>query len=163
MKIDFSLIKDGIISHRRRILVTAGVVIFFLLLALTMFFVGKSHTLLLNNTDVEVNGKLYKAFDIEEIIIDEDNVIEGSYPGIIDEILVVGQSHHIKISYYDEDDDLNQVEVSFNVPVSERMMNVSLPVLAAHSTEESLWLTHFEPISISSEEEEEVITDEFSM
>ncbi len=144
----------------KRRVIQLGVVVFVLLLAVVMFIVGKEHTILLDNKDIESGGVTYDAFKIGEVQVNRGERLELG-PRDRDKADVMGQRHKVTVTYSDRYYDEHVVVKRFKVPISQGMVLVSLPALVAE-LDQSVWLTNYEAPTLLSIpiEEEPIVTEE---
>lgn len=150
--------KRRILLKRR--VIQLGVVIFVILLGVVMFIVGKEHTILLDNKDIESGGVAYGAFKIVEAQVNRGEKLELG-PRDRDKAEVMGQRHKVTVTYTDKYYDEHVVVKKFRVPISQRMVLVSLPALVAE-LDQAVWLTNYEVPTLLSLplEEEPIVTEE---
>jgi len=135
-------------------------IVLVLLIGVLMFIVGKQHTILLDNKQIESNGKIYPAFSIVEVQVDKGEELELG-PGDRDKAEVMGQRHKVTVRYTDRAYEEHELVVKFKVPLQQKMVLLSLPALVG-GADESVWLQPYEiPILLNLPAvEEPIITDE---
>ncbi|AEC02867.1 DUF6672 family protein [Parasphaerochaeta coccoides] len=130
----------------RRLLIRIGCVLLILAVALWMYFIGRQHTVLVDNRAVEQAGGTIQALKVVEVQVDGQKVIE-LFPRDRDQFTVTGQRHTITMRFTDSS--YNDVEIvrSFRIPVGEDMVLISLPTFAADSKAgQDVWLSSFKPL-----------------
>ncbi len=129
------------IEGKKRLLLRLGVVVAILLIAVWMFFIGKMHTILLDNKTLEAGGQTYKAFQIVEVQVDKTGFMELAARDR-DKVTVKGQGHKVTVRYMDEYYEDIEKTWKFSVPLGSEMMLLSIPALVGGAPEE-VWLTPF--------------------
>lgn len=127
----------------RRFWIRIDAIVVVLLVAVLMFWIGKQHTILLDNKTLEVDGQTYKAFSIVEVQVDKGERLELAARDR-DMAVVTNQSHRITVWYTDDYYEEIEKTWKFSVPLGEDMMLISIPALVG-GADESVWLTHYEP------------------
>ncbi len=109
----------------RRLIVRGSLIAVYILLMVLMIFIGRRHTILIDNRDAPDGS--YRAINGMEVSIDR---LESSeyYPGDRDKALVQGQKHTIKINIFDNN---QTIEKTFTVPLWSDMLIISVPKLVA--------------------------------
>ena len=122
-----------------RIIALTGI----LVLAVVLFFIGKGHTLLLDNQDITINGSSYKATHAINVMInDQKTVLVKAGKRKKADDLVAGPWHRITIEILDDEKNvLNTVEKKFSVGLKD-MLLLQLPALVEN---DPLWIQPFEP------------------
>ena len=112
-------------------------------LAVLLFWIGKGHTLLLDNKEVKRDGQKYKAERLVQIIINDQEPVEvksGMRKAAKD--VVAGPWHSIKIEVLDRQKNVvKTVEKKFSLSLDD-MFVLSIPVLLA---EDANWIETFVP------------------
>jgi len=112
------------INKRFYIRVTAmGLIILF---AILMAFLGKQHTILIDNKNIEINGVELKALQIVEFQVDKQPALELAKRDRL-QTFVQGQTHTFIITYADENWEEFVLEKKLKVPFSEDMLIFSIP------------------------------------
>jgi len=145
------------IKMDRRLIVRIVAIVLVLILAVVMFHIGKEHTILLDNKTV---GD-YKALSQVNVTIDKLPEIE-LYPRDRDQAVVTAQNHRIRLVYTDSSYNEVVLEKKLKLPISEKMMLLSIPTLVANpDAPQSEWLTHFEVVPVApTAEDEQIVTDD---
>ncbi len=142
---------------KKQLLIRIAFVLVLILIGVWMFFIGKQHTLLIDNKTV---GDI-KALDAVYVTVDKGDEIEV-LKRMRDQSLVTGQSHKITITYTDSNWNEVTIEKKINIPLNENMMLLSVPVLLSNpDAPQGEWLTHFESLAVTVEQSsEDVVLDE---
>lgn len=126
----------------RRFYVRSIALVLLVLLFVVMFLIGKQHSVLIDNRNVEVNGIEYKALNIVEFYIDNEDGIELAKRDR-DQVDVTGQSHKVKVVYTDSNWDEIELERKVKLPLNEDMLLFSIPAFIASPDDVSIYLTPF--------------------
>ncbi len=110
---------------RRRTLIRVGLLVVYLGVTALFFIMGKGHTILVDNKDVE-DGK-YPAVDGVTVVVDRQEELE-LYPGDRDKFEVKSQKHRVTAEAIDGS---VKVEKTFSLPLGQDMMLLSVPKLLA--------------------------------
>lgn len=147
----------------RRLIVRTGCVILVIGVAVWMYFLGRQHTVLVDNRAVEQAAGTIQALSVVEVRVDGQKDIE-LYPRDRDQFIVTGQRHTITMKFADSS--YNDVEIvrSFSIPLEQDMVLISLPLLAdSPDADQSVWLSPFEPLvtpAAPAAAEEEIVIEE---
>lgn len=128
-------------SKKGQRLVKIGLIIFYVFIMVLMFLFGRSHTVLIDNNN-DPNG-IYKAIDGCTISFNGEKPIE-MFKGDRDKIMLRGQSHHVKVSFFNGQEDITGI---ITIPLFEDAVLVSIPAFAAGKNP----VTHFELYAPSEE------------
>ncbi|MGH0053487.1 MAG: DUF6672 family protein [Sphaerochaetaceae bacterium] len=136
-----------------------------LLLSVFLFFIGKQHTVLLDNKTVTVDGQEIRALQLVEVQVNNLDSLElAARDRDMEE--VTGQRHTVTVIYTDSNWEEYTIERSFKVPLMQEMVLLSIPTLVANpEAPQSLWLENYEPPTYAvtaADQEEEVVTNELS-
>lgn len=112
-------------TGKRRAYIRAGLILVYVLLIALMIFLGRRHTILIDNKDA--GDGMYPAINGMEASIDKQESAEY-YPGDRDKAIVQGQRHSIKVTVFDTNETL---EKTFTVPLWSDMMIISVPKMVA--------------------------------
>ena len=142
----------------RSFYIRIAAIVLVILLGVLMFFIGKQHTILLDNNKFED----IKALDEVTVAIDG---VEGLpiYSRMRDQSIVTGQRHTIAVTYVDSNWEEHTFERDIKIPVGENMMILYLPYLVANpDSPQEEWLKHFESQAIVAEDASanEVVLDD---
>lgn len=114
------------IEFNKTFYIRLAAIIIVLLIAIWMFFIGKQHTILLDNKTVDN----FKALSEVEVSVDK---LEKLYllPRDRDQAIVTGQTHKVYVKYTDAS--WNEIEIvrKIKLPLGESMMLFSIPVFVA--------------------------------
>lgn len=147
------------LTFNRTFFIRLTAIVLVILLAVWMFFIGKQHTILLDNKTV---GD-FKALSEVEVQVDKQGAL-FLMPRDRDQAIVTAQKHKVVIKYTDSS--WNEVEIvkTVKLPLMDSMMLLSIPTLVANpDAPQSEWLTHFEIQVTPPEKDEVVITDEVTL
>ncbi len=140
-------------------------IVIVLLFAVILFFIGKQHTVLLDNKTVTVNGEEIAALKMVEVQVNKLDSLEF-VPRDRDKVDVTRQKHTITVSYTDADWNEISITRKFKLPLMEEMVIISIPTLVANpDAPQSVWLEKYElPVFAvqAAPEDEVVITDDFA-
>lgn len=142
----------------RSFYIRIAAIVLVILLGVLMFFIGKQHTILLDNNKYED----IKALDEVTVAIDG---VEGLpiYSRMRDQAVVTGQRHTIAVTYVDSNWEEHTFERDIKIPVGENMMILYLPYLVENpDSPQEEWLKHFESQAIVTEDASanEVVLDD---
>jgi len=117
--------QNSLKADKRKLIIRGSLIAVYVLLMVVMIFIGRRHTILIDNKDAQDGS--YSAINGMEVSIDK---LESSeyYPGDRDKAVVQGQKHTIKISIFDNN---QMIEKTFTVPLWSDMMIISVPKLVA--------------------------------
>jgi hypothetical protein len=153
------------IRFDRQFLIRTAAVVIVLLLGVLMYFVGRQHTVLLDNRTVTVEGQEIRALQLVTVQVDRQEELELASRDR-DQALVTGQRHTITVTYTDSDWNEHSFSRDFKLPVGEDMSIVSIPTLVADpDAPQGKWLQRFELPTAGvapQAQEEEIVTDDLS-
>jgi hypothetical protein len=153
------------IKFNRRFLIRTIALVVVLLFGVLMYFVGRQHTILLDNKTVTVEGKELRALQLVEVQVDNLEVLELASRDR-DMAVVTMQRHKVTITYTDSDWNDISFTREFKVPVGEDMSIISIPTLVANpDAPQSLWITRYELPKLAvapAAEDAVVVTDDLS-
>ena len=137
-----------------------------LVFSVLLFFIGKQHTVLLDNKTVTIEGEEIRALRLVEIQINNLEPMELAARDR-DKEEVTGQKHSVTIIYTDSNWEEYTIERTFKLPLMQEMVLLSIPTLVANpEADQSLWLENYEPPTYAvtaADSEEEVVTDDLSV
>ena len=142
----------------RSFYIRIAAIVLVILLGVLMFFIGKQHTILLDNKKYDD----IKALD-EGTVASAGVVGLPIYSRMSDEAVVTGQRHTIAVTYVDSNWEEHTFERDIKIPVGENMMILYLPYLVANpDSPQEEWLKHFESQAIVAEDASanEVVLDD---
>lgn len=153
------------ITFNRIFLMRLIAIVVVLLFAMVLFFIGKQHTVLLDNKTITVNGEEIKALKMVEVQVNKLEALEF-VPRDRDKVEVTRQKHTITISYTDEKWEEISITRKFTLPLMEEMVIISIPTLAANpDAPQSVWLEKYELPTYAVQaapEDEVVVTDDLA-
>lgn len=143
----------------RKIFIRIAAVLIIIIIGVVMFFIGKEHTILIDNFS---QGD-YKALDYFEVSVDGSPILDMSRM-MREQFTVTGQKHTVLIQWEDEaSGQMLAVTFKITVPLMQDMVLLSVPTFMADMNQpQSVWLTPFEPqvVVSSSAEDNAVVTDD---
>ncbi len=147
------------IHLKRSFFIRLAVIVVVLAIAVTMFFIGKEHTVLIDNQSR--NG--HKALDYFEFSVDGSAMLDMA-PMMRELVNVTGQKHQVKLQYKNEDGKMMAVAFEITIPLMQDMVLLSVPTFMADmSQSQSVWLEPYEVApSAPTEEDNTVILDDMA-
>ncbi len=143
----------------RKFFIRIAAVLIIIIIGVVMFFIGKEHTVLIDNFS---QGD-YKALDYFEVSVDGSPLLDMSRM-MREQFTVTGQNHTVLIQWEDEaSGQMLAVTFKITVPLMQDMVLLSVPTFMADMNQpQSVWLTPFEPqvVVSSSAEDNAVVTDD---
>lgn len=143
----------------RKFFIRIAAVLIIIIIGVVMFFIGKEHTILIDNFS---QGD-YKALDYFEVSVDGSPILDMSRM-MREQFTVTGQKHTVLIQWEDEaSGQMLAVSFKITVPLMQDMVLLSVPTFMADMNQpQSVWLTPFEPqvVVSSSAEDNAVVTDD---
>ena len=153
------------ITFNRAFLMRLIVIVIVLLFGVMLFFIGKQHTVLLDNKTITVNGEELAALKLVEVKVNKLDSLEF-YPRDRDKVDVTRQKHTITVSFTDDNWEEISITRKFRLPLMEEMSIISIPTLVANpEAPQSVWLQKYElPVYAvqAAPEDEVVITDDLA-
>ncbi len=153
------------ITFNRVFLMRLIAIVVVLLFGMMLFFIGKQHTVLLDNKTITVNGEEIPALKMVEVQVNKLEPLEF-YPRDRDKVDVTRQNHTITVSYTDAG--WNEVIITrkFKLPLMEEMSIISIPALVANpDAPQGVWLEKYELPTYAvqaSPEDEVIVTDDLA-
>lgn len=144
----------------RTLLIRAGVILFILILAVVMFIIGKSHTILVDNKSIDD----YQALQLVEVQVGKQPILELAARDR-DKFDVTGQRHTVRVIYTDRQWEEHVIERKIVLPLMQDMVMILLPVLVANpDADQALWLENYEipTFAVMAQPDEEVVTDDLA-
>ncbi|MDT4760965.1 DUF6672 family protein [Sphaerochaeta sp. PS] len=118
-------------------------IVLVILFGVMLFFIGKQHTILLDNKAITVAGKEIPALKLVEVQIDKFPSMEF-VPRDRDKVDVTMQKHSVTITYTDASWEEISITRKFQVPLMDEMVIISIPTLVANpDAPQSLWLEKY--------------------
>lgn len=143
----------------RRLFIRLAAIVVILVVAVVMFFIGKQHTILIDNNRA---GDI-KALDYFEVSVDGSPLLDMA-PMLREQFLVTGQKHTITIQWEDEaSGQMLAVSVNVKIPLTQDMVLMSVPTFMADMNQpQSVWLTPFEAqvVTSTAAEDNAVVLDD---
>ena len=136
-----------------------------LVFSVFLFFIGKQHTVLVDNKTVTVNGVEVKALQLVEVQVNSLDSLELAARDR-DKFDVTGQKHKVTVIYTDANWEEHTIVRTFKVPLMQDMVMILLPALVANPVgEQSLWLENYElpTYAMTAPAEEPVVTDDLAV
>lgn len=153
------------ISFTRTFLMRLIAIVVVLLFAVMLFFIGKQHTILLDNKTITVKGEELVALKMVEVQVNKLPPLEF-YPRDRDKVDVTRQKHTITVSYTDAGWNEISITRKFKLPLMEEMSIISIPALVANpDAPQSVWLEKYELPTYAvqaSPEDEVIVTDDLA-
>jgi len=135
-----------------------------LLFAVFLFFLGRQHTVLVDNKTITVEGKEYRALQLVEIQVDKQPSMELAARDR-DKFEVTKQSHTVTMTFTDSNWDEKTIVRKIKIPLMEDMAMILIPVLAANpEADQSVWLQNYvaPTVAATPTADEVVVTDDLS-
>jgi hypothetical protein len=151
-------------KSKRKLLVRLLALAILIGVAVTMFIIGRGHTVYFDNKKLEApDGTVYKAFYRVDVYVGEERVAKLS-EGDRGMVTVMGQNLKITL-HITPKKDAKKVgsAVTFELPYSMDGIVYNLPALL-QGAEESVYMEEFIPTPVEEDEDADVVvTDEFAM
>ena len=153
------------VTFNRTFWIRLAAIALVLLFSVMLFFIGKQHTVLLDNKTITVNGVEIQALKLVEVQVNKLASLEF-VPRDRDKVDVTRQKHSITVSYTDKNWEEISITRKFSLPLMEEMVIISIPALVANpDAPQSVWLEKFELPAFAVQaatEDEIIVTDEFA-
>lgn len=153
------------ITFDRTFLMRLVAIVIVLLFSVMLFFIGKQHTVLLDNKTVTVNGVEIQALKLVEVQVNKLDSLEF-YPRDRDKADVTRQKHSITVSYTDASGKDVSFTRTFRLPLMEEMVLISIPTLVANpDAPQEVWMEKYEIPAYAVQaapEDEVIITDDLA-
>ena len=136
-----------------------------LVFSVFLFFIGKQHTVLVDNKAVTVNGVEVKALQLVEVEVNTLGSMELAARDR-DKFDVTGQKHKVTVIYTDANWEEHTIVRTFRIPLMQEMVMILLPALVADPEgDQSLWLENYElpTYAMTAPAEEPVVTDDLAV
>ncbi len=143
---------------KRSFWIRVAVIALLIALGVWMFFIGKQHTILLDNN----RSGDYRPLDEVAVSIDGSEPLD-IWSRMRDQMIVTGQGHTLTVTYVDDNWQEQTITRELDIPVGEVYMLLSLPYLINNpDSPQEEWLTHFESqaVAVTSDEGSDIVTDE---
>ena len=135
-------------KFNKRFYIRVAAILLLILFGVLMAFIGKQHTILLDNKNITVNGTELKALSLVEIQVDDEPSMELAKRDR-DLVLVQGQRHKVKVIYSDEDWNEIVLEKDFKISFGQDMYLFSIPAFINDVEDVDSYLEPFEVKNIS--------------
>ncbi len=122
----------------KSIIIKSAFFLFIVLIGILLFVTGKTHVILPENKNIELNGHTYKAFSNVELTI--DNVKMELYPRDRLKMEVKGQKHVLHFKALKRNGEEVEITTAFKLKLGGNMFLLNIPALAA---EDKQWLQEF--------------------
>ncbi|MGE4585584.1 MAG: DUF6672 family protein [Sphaerochaeta sp.] len=135
-----------------------------LLFSVFLFFIGRQHTVLLDNKTVTVQGAELKALQLVEVQVNKEPSLELAARDR-DQALVTAQKHRVTVTYTDTNWEEHTITRSFKIPLMQNMVMILIPALVADpQSDQSVWLQNYEPPTAAqlAPADEQVVTDDLA-
>lgn len=150
-------------NAKRGVLFKAGAIALLLLIAGTMFIVGRGHTVYMDNKTIEYEGQTYTAFYKTVVSVDGKQVakLSAKERGMA---TCIGQKFTMTLEITETKGGAEEtVTITIRLPLNMDGIIINLPALLAGLPEEA-YLTEFIIIPVEPNAgDEEIITDEFDV
>ena len=152
-------------KNQRTFLIRVAAILIIILFGVFLFFIGRQHTVLLDNNTVTRDGVELPALKLVEVKVGKKGPSLEMTPRIRDKTDVVGQKHKVKVIYTDDMWNEHVYELSFKIPLMQNMVLISLPALLDNPDDVSYWLENFEGLAITQSEapvNDDIVFDELA-
>ena len=149
-------------NKTKTLLIRIITVVFFVALAVLMYFLGRGHTVYIDNKKLEYNGTTYDTPYKVEVYVGGERVAK-LYDKERGSSICIGANFKIELKVTQEKGGTETEETySIKLPYDKDGLIVNLPGLMAGLPEDA-WMSEFISTEEAQPEDEEVVTDEFSM
>ena len=151
-------------ASSRSIIFKSAALVILIVIAATMFVIGRGHTVYVDNKSIDYNGETYKAFNRINVYVDGERVGKLSAKERAKSINI-GQDFKMTIEVTREKgDDAEKIEdLTFKLPYNWDGIVINMPAYLNDLPQE-VWMTEFIAQATEAPADEEVIvTDEFEM
>lgn len=149
----------------KRFWVRSAAIIVILAFSVFLFFIGRQHTILVDNKSITINETEFQALQLVEVQINKQPPLELAARDR-DKYEATGQKHTVTIMYTDKTWEEHVIVRTFKVPLMQDMLIISIPALVGNpDSEQSVWLENYElPTYAMTAQpaEEHVVTDDFA-
>ena len=152
-------------KNQRTFLIRVAAILIIILFGVFLFFIGRQHTVLLDNNTVTRDGVELPALKLVEVKVGKKGPSLEMTPRIRDKTDVVGQKHKVKVIYTDDMWNEHVYELAFKIPLMQNMVLISLPALLENPDDVSYWLENFEGLAITQSEapvNDDIVFDELA-
>ena len=149
-------------NKTKTLLIRIITVVFFVALAVLMYFLGRGHTVYIDNKKLEYNGTTYDTPYKVEVYVGGERVAK-LYDKERGSSICIGANFKMELKVTQEKGGTETEETySIKLPYDKDGLIVNLPGLMAGLPEDA-WMSEFISTEEAQPEDEEVVTDEFSM
>ncbi|MCE5235022.1 MAG: DUF6672 family protein [Clostridiaceae bacterium] len=149
-------------NAKRRFLFRAGAVAILLIIAGAMFFVGRGHTVYLDNKAIEINGQTYTAPYKVEVNVNGEQVAK-LYDKERGKAICIGPKFTMTLAVTKDKGGSEEITtVTLRLPRNMDGITLNLPALLAELPEEA-YLAEFVSAPVETEPVEEIVTDDFGI
>ena len=149
----------------KRFWVRSAAIIVILAFSVFLFFIGRQHTILVDNKSITINETEFQPLQLVEVQINKQPPLELAARDR-DKYEATGQKHTVTIMYTDKTWEEHVIVRTFKVPLMQDMLIISIPALVGNpDSEQSVWLENYElPTYAMTAQpaEEPVVTDDFA-
>ncbi len=153
------------ITFNRKTWIRLAIIVLILAFSVFLFFIGRQHTVLVDNKTITVNGTEVKALQLVEVQINKLDALELAARDR-DKFEVTGQTHEVKVVYTDSNWEEHVITRKFKIPLMQDMVMILIPALVAdEQADQSVWLENYEPPTYAmtaAPDEDTVITDDLA-
>lgn len=150
-------------KSKKRLLIRILAIAVVIGVAVTMFIIGRGHTVYFDNKDLEADGTEYKSYYQIEVFVDDVSVckLKSGERGMVS---TMGQDFTMVLHITPEKDGKKVGSaVTLKLPYNMDGIILNLPAMLGGASED-VYLEEFIPAPVEEEETEDVIvTDEFAM
>ena len=150
-------------KSKKRLLIRILAIAVVIGVAVTMFIIGRGHTVYFDNKDLEADGTEYKSYYQIEVFVDDVSVckLKSGERGMVS---TMGQDFTMVLHITPEKDGKKVGSaVTLKLPYNMDGIILNLPAMLGGASED-VYLEEFIPAPVEVEETEDVIvTDEFAM
>lgn len=149
-------------NKTKTLLIRIITVVFFVALAVLMYFLGRGHTVYFDNKKLEYDGVTYDTPYKVEVYVDGERAAK-LYDKERGSSICIGANFKMELKVTQEKGGTETEETySIKLPYDKDGLIVNLPGLMAGLPEDA-WMSEFISTEEAQPEDEEVVTDEFSM
>lgn len=152
-------------KNQRTFLIRVAAILIIILFGVFLFFIGRQHTVLLDNNTITRDGIELPALKLVEVKVGKKGPSLEMTPRIRDKTDVVGQKHKVKVIYTDDMWNEHVYELAFKIPLMQNMVLISLPALLDNPDDVSYWLENFEGLATTQSEppvNDDIVFDELA-
>ena len=109
------------ITFNRTTWIRLAAIVLILAFSVFLFFIGRQHTVLVDNKTITVNGTEVKALQLVEVQINKLDALELAARDR-DKFEVTGQTHEVKVVYTDSNWEEHVITRKFKIPLMQDMV-----------------------------------------